>query len=232
MANGPLAILAVTSDETVSRSLDKCLSSNGYICVLARSADEGIAKYRQSSPALVLIDRRQPSLAALLQAAAKECIPVVSLQPPGQPCGEEECAEDLQTGVDQVLCTDSYREVVARIRALLRRTRASSTRGQRFEICGLCLDLERHEVSVNGREVELTPKEFQILSHLMQHPARVFTRQELLNRVWGEDWALEEHTLDVHIYSLRQKIETDAANPAYVVTVRGVGYKLQSARQE
>jgi DNA-binding response OmpR family regulator len=90
--------------------------------------------------------------------------------------------------------------------------------------------VERHEVSVNGRSVELTPKEFQILSHLMQNPARVFTRQELLNRVWGEDWALEEHTLDVHIYSLRQKIESDAANPAYVLTVRGVGYKLQSDR--
>jgi DNA-binding response OmpR family regulator len=232
MANGPLAILAVTSDETVSRSLDKCLSSNGYVCVLARSPDEGIIRFRQAPPALVLVDRRLRSMTGLLQSAAKDCIPVVSLQPPGQPCGDEECVEDLQSGVDQVICTDSYREVVARIRALLRRARTSSTRSQRFEICGLCLDVERHEVSVNGRSVELTPKEFQILSHLMQNPARVFTRQELLNRVWGEDWALEEHTLDVHIYSLRQKIETDAANPAYVLTVRGVGYKLQSARQE
>ncbi|HSE59735.1 MAG TPA: response regulator transcription factor [Nitrospiraceae bacterium] len=230
MTNGPSAILAITSDETVSRALDKCLSSNGYVCVLARSPDEGIVRFRQAPPALVLVDRRQRSMTGLLQAAAKDCIPVVSLQPPDQPCDDEDCVEDLQSGVDQVICTDSYREVVARIRALLRRARASSTRSQRFEICGLCLDVERHEVSVNGRAVELTPKEFQILSQLMQNPARVFTRQELLNRVWGEDWALEEHTLDVHIYSLRQKIETDAANPAYVLTVRGVGYKLQSDR--
>jgi DNA-binding response OmpR family regulator len=230
MAKGLLAILAVTSDEAVSRSLDMCLSSNGYVCVLARSPEEGVVKFRHSPPALVLVDRRQRSLTALLRTASKDCIPVVALQPPGQPCGDEECVEDLQSGVDQVICTDSYREVVARIRALLRRSQASSPRSQRFEICGLCLDVERHEVSVNGRSVELTPKEFQILSHLMQNPARVFTRQELLNRVWGEDWALEEHTLDVHIYSLRQKIESDAANPAYVLTVRGVGYKLQSDR--
>jgi DNA-binding response OmpR family regulator len=230
MAIEPLAILAITSDETVSRSLDKCLSSNGYVCVVARSSDEAIIRFRHSPPALVLVDRRQGSMTGLLQAAAKDCIPVVALQPPGLPCGDDECVEDLQSGVDQVICTDSYREVVARIRALLRRSRTFPTCGQRFEICGLCLDVERHEVSVNGRAVELTPKEFQILSHLMQNPARVFTRQELLNRVWGEDWALEEHTLDVHICSLRQKIETDAASPAYVLTVRGVGYKLQSDR--
>jgi DNA-binding response OmpR family regulator len=139
---------------------------------------------------------------------------------------------DLLTGADLVVCTDSYREVVARIRALLRRSQFAVNHPVRFEIRGLCLDVDRHEVSVNGRVVDLTPKEFQILRHLMQNPARVFTRQELLNRVWGEDWALEEHTLDVHIYSLRHKIETDTANPTYVLTVRGVGYKLQSARQE
>ena len=76
--------------------------------------------------------------------------------------------------------------------------------------------------------MELTPKEFQILRQLMMHPARVFSRDELLNKVWGEHAALEEHTLDVHIHSLRHKIESDPAHPRYVITVRGVGYKLKA----
>lgn len=232
MANGPLAILAVTDDEALSHALDKHLSSNGYTYMSARNADEGLSRFRQTPPALVLTDRRQPFATALRQACARDCIPFVTLQPPGQSCGEDDCTNDLLTGADLVICTDSYREVIARIRALLRRTQFVVNHPGRFEIRGLCLDVDRHEVSVNGRVVDLTPKEFQILHHLMQNPARVFTRQELLNRVWGEDWALEEHTLDVHIYSLRQKIETDTANPTYVLTVRGVGYKLQSARQE
>lgn len=229
MLGGPLAILAVTNDETISRSLDKCLSSNGYVCILARNPDEGVLRLRHAPPALVVIDRRQRPMTALLQAAAKQRIPVMSLHPPGEPCGDEECVDELQAGVDQVICAESYREVVARIRALLRRSQSPLTCGQRFEICGLCLDVDRHEVSVNGRAVELRPKEFQILFHLMQSPARVSTRQDLLNRVWGEDWVLEEHTLDVHISSLRQKIEPDTANPTYVLTVRGVGYKFRSA---
>jgi len=85
-----------------------------------------------------------------------------------------------------------------------------------------------HEVTVDGKVVELTPKEFQILQQLIQDPARVFSRDELLNRVWGEGCALEEHTLDVHIHSLRHKIEADPAHPRFIVTVRGIGYKLKS----
>ncbi len=90
------------------------------------------------------------------------------------------------------------------------------------------MDMDRHEVTVDGKVVELTPKEFQILQQLIQDPSRVFSRDELLTRVWGEGCALEEHTLDVHIHSLRHKIESDPAHPQYIVTVRGVGYKLKS----
>lgn len=90
------------------------------------------------------------------------------------------------------------------------------------------MDLDRHEVTVGGQKVELTPKEFQVLQQFMEAPGRVFSRQEMLNRVWGEGYALEEHALDVHIHSLRQKIEIDAAEPRLIVTVRGVGYKLRA----
>jgi DNA-binding response OmpR family regulator len=88
------------------------------------------------------------------------------------------------------------------------------------------MDVARHELTVDGKPVELTPKEFQILRQLVLHPFRVFSRDELLDQVWGERCALEEHTLDVHIHALRQKIEPDAAHPRYIATVRGIGYKL------
>ena len=89
------------------------------------------------------------------------------------------------------------------------------------------MDLTCHEVLVNGHAVDLTPKEFQILKQFLESPRRVFSRQEMLNRVWGEGYALEEHALDVHIYSLRQKIEQNPASPTFLLTVRGVGYKLR-----
>ena len=90
------------------------------------------------------------------------------------------------------------------------------------------MDLDRHEVLVNGHAVDLTPKEFQILKQFLESPRRVFSRQEMLNRVWGEGYALEEHALDVHIHSLRQKIEQNPARPTFLLTVRGVGYKLRA----
>jgi DNA-binding response OmpR family regulator len=89
------------------------------------------------------------------------------------------------------------------------------------------MDVDRHEVSVGGRLVELTPKEFQILRQFLESPNRLFSRQEMLNKVWGEGYALEEHALDVHIHSLRQKIESDPTRPKLIVTVRGIGYKLR-----
>jgi len=90
------------------------------------------------------------------------------------------------------------------------------------------MDISRHEVTVGANLVELTPKEFRILHQFLLSPGVVLSRQDLLNRVWGEDYALEEHALDVHIHSLRQKIEADPSKPIFIVTIRGVGYKLQS----
>lgn len=91
------------------------------------------------------------------------------------------------------------------------------------------MDTARHEVRVGRALVDLTPKEFRILHQFLLSPGVVLSRQDLLNRVWGEDYALEEHALDVHIHSLRQKIEANSAKPTFIVTIRGIGYKLQHA---
>ncbi len=126
------------------------------------------------------------------------------------------------------MCGQSIRELVARVRAILRRRETGVATNIQYHAGKLRMDLDRHEVQVNGHAVELTPKEFQILKQFLESPHRVFSRQEMLNRVWGEGYALEEHALDVHIHSLRQKIEQNPANPTLLLTVRGVGYKLRA----
>ncbi len=97
-----------------------------------------------------------------------------------------------------------------------------------YVVGGLALNIVRREVTVGGKPVDLTPTQFKILLQLIQQPSRVFSRSELLDLIWGEGYALEQHTLDVHIHSLRHKIEPDPSNPKFIVTVRGVGYKLKS----
>lgn len=98
-----------------------------------------------------------------------------------------------------------------------------------LQVNKIAMDVARYEVRVEDKLVDLTPKEFQILRQLLLHPGMVLPRQELLNRVWGEDYALEEHALDVHIHSLRQKIEADPSKPSSILTIRGIGFKLQTS---
>ena len=134
---------------------------------------------------------------------------------------------ELDEGLDACWCDQTHREIAARIRSVLRRHLGSSTGRTAMKIGGLQMDIARHEVQVHNRPVNLTPREFKILRQFMESPGIVLSRQDLLNRVWGEDYALEEHALDVHIHSLRQKIETEPSKPVFIVTIRGVGYKLQ-----
>src|SRR5262249_26831558 len=141
---------------------------------------------------------------------------------------DEDCLQEYDQGVDLVASGHSVRELVARVRAILRRceTDTPSNNTNTYTVGTIHMDLERHEVRVNRRPVDLTPKEFQILSHFLESPRRVFSRQDMLNRVWGDGYALEAHALDVHIHSLRHKIERNPARPTFLLTVRGVGYKL------
>ena len=138
------------------------------------------------------------------------------------------CLQEYDQDIDLVVCGQSVRELVARVRAILRRREAGVESNTQYSAGNLRMDLDRHEVLVNDHAVDLTPKEFQILRQFLESPRRVFSRQEMLNRVWGEGYALEEHALDVHIHSLRQKIEQNPASPTFLLTVRGVGYKLRA----
>jgi two-component system, OmpR family, response regulator RegX3 len=181
-----------------------------------------------SVPSLIVLDHRSYSITNFRRIRTLNIVPIIAVQEGSLSCQDEDCLEEYDRGIDLVVCGESVRQLVARMRAILRRRGADVKSGPQYSAGNLQMDLDRHEVLINGHGVDLTPKEFQILKHFLQSPRRVFSRQEMLNEVWGEGYALEEHALDVHIHSLRQKIEADPANPRFLLTVRGVGYKLQA----
>jgi DNA-binding response OmpR family regulator len=228
MATGREVVLVVTADEIFARAVEKHLGQNGYEVHFAAHIEEATFSARGHSPALVLVDRRQELARSIRTQPGFRYLPVVVVQPPGTGCSEDDCIQDLDQDVDAVICTQGYSELIARVRAILRRERLRMAPKSRYVVGRLEMDVDRHEVRVQGQAVDLTHKEFQILQQLILQPARVFSREELLNRVWGEETALEAHTLDVHIHSLRQKIERNPAEPRYILTVRGIGYKLKA----
>jgi two-component system response regulator RegX3 len=225
MANGEDVIMVISSNDSFAHSLKKVLGDNGYSVTLASSESMGLVQAQQQQTSLVLVDRLSANFKSIRQHPSLSKIPILTVQQPGSTYQEEDCIDDLDAGADAWLCDQSYRQLLARIRAISRRSRyATSTR---FEVGRIQLDVEKHEVSVYNRSVELTLREFKILTQLVSAPNRVFSRQELLNQVWGYDSATEEHVLDVYIHSLRKKIEPDPAKPIFLVTVRKVGFKLQ-----
>lgn len=223
-----IAVLFVTKDEDFAAAVLHLLRSNGYQVSLAPTAEVALSLAPRTSFKLALIDRRHKVISALRQNHAFQHIPIIALQPQGVVCTEEDTLEDLAAGFDMVIDSYRHREWLAIIKALLRRQDLQAAPLREFRINALSMNLDRHEVRVEGKAIQLTPKEFQVLRVLLQNPGRVLSRQELLNLVWGEDYALEEHALDVHIHALRQKLEPTPSVPQWILTVRGIGYKLSA----
>jgi DNA-binding response OmpR family regulator len=226
--NGEEVIIVISANDAFAHSLKQMLNDNGYAVTLASSESVGLAQV-QAQVSLVLVDRLSANFKSIRQHPAMQKIPLLAVQQPGLVCQEDDCIEDLDAGADAWLCNQSYRQVLARIRAISRRSNYIEACSNRYEAGGIRVDLDRHEVRVHNRLVELTLREFKILTQFARAPNRVFSRQELLNRVWGEDYELEEHALDVYIHSLRKKIEPNPSKPTFIVTVRKVGFKFLSA---
>lgn len=206
------------------------LLQEGYDVAAAGDGEAALAKVRTERPDLIVLDIMLPGtdgLEVCRRLRRESAVPIIMLTAKG---GELERVVGLDLGADDYVTKPfSPRELVARVRAVLRRRvrEVSSPTQEPVRVGGLHLDPVTHEVTLEGRPVELTAREFELLRLLMRHPDRVFTRDFLLEHLWGHDFYGTTRTVDMHVSRLREKIEDDPSRPTYIVTVRGVGYKLR-----
>jgi len=224
-------VLLVDDEESIVESIEFALKQEGYEVVKACDGHEALQKVQLEKPNLIVLDLMLPQISGLevcrILRREKNEVPIIMLTAKGE---EIDRVIGLEVGADDYLVKPfSLRELVARIRALLRRSKPSDSASNSVDIRqydDLVVNLTEHKVLVKGRPVELSPKEFKILSMLMSSPNKVFSREDLLEQVWGLDFYGDTKTVDVHIRWLREKIESDPSNPKYVQTVRGFGYRL------
>ncbi len=224
-------ILVVDDEPHIVELVKYNLLQEGYDVLTAHDGSEAVRRAKETHPDLIILDLMLPyvdGLEVCRQIRKDSAVPILMLTAKD---GELARVVGLEIGADDYVTKPfSPRELVARVRAILRRT----TREAGPEIPGplrggrLTLDPETHEVTLDGRPVDLTAKEFELLHLVMSHPNRVFTRDFLLEHIWGYDYYGSTRTVDMHISRLREKIEDDPASPTYIVTVRGVGYKFKA----
>lgn len=223
-------ILIVEDEASFSEALEFLLGKEGFQVVTAATGTEALRKFDQGGIDLVLLDLMIPEVSGTevcRQIRTKSRTPIIMLTAKDS---EVDKVVGLEIGADDYVTKPySSRELVARIRAVLRRNASDGidTEPGVMSVGGIRMDIDRHQVSVNGIPVSLPLKEFELLEFLMRNAGRVLTRMQLIDRVWGSDYVGDTKTLDVHIKRLRAKIETDPANPTLIQTVRGLGYKME-----
>jgi DNA-binding response OmpR family regulator len=222
-------IVILTTSASSVEELRKVLEQNGYQVLTAKGFEEAGRQHTEATCPVFLVDRLHFPLHRLKprpRAFAKSLL--VSFWPMQHDCPENQFLRDMEAGFDDVFAGQTHRQIVAKVRAVLRRQQVEAQAAKILKVGDLQMDLDKHEVRRDGKQVSLTPKEFAILQCFLQSPGQAFTRQAILSRVWGEEYALDEHALDVHVHALRHKIEKDPERPNLIVTVRGVGYKLKA----
>lgn len=220
-------ILVVDDKANIRRLLQDYLAEQGYRILVAENGREALFVARAEKPDLILLDIMMPEMDGyefMRTWRQEKATPVILLT---ARLDETDKVIGLELGADDYVTKPfGMRELVARIRAVLRRANGSAPEKTTLEAAGLSVDVERRTVTVHGRPASLTPSEFSLLTTLMRTPGRVFSRLELLESLPGEAFEGAERSVDVHIRNLRKKIEPDASNPFYVETVFGVGYRF------
>ncbi len=222
-------ILIVEDEASVAEGVAYTLGQEGFEVAVAADGKAALDEFEAWKPDLVILDLMLPEISGwdLFGAFRKRReVPVIMLTARVE---EPDRVAGLEMGADDYVTKPfSMRELVARVRAVLRRSAADDAEGTEGTLtkAGVTLDAEKHEATVSGRPVELSPKEFDLLAYLMRHSGRVRPRQEILAAVWGESEYVDERTVDVHVHWLRKKIEAEPGHPQRIVTVRGVGYKF------
>jgi len=222
-------ILIVEDERSVGDAVAYALEREGFEVVVAREGKAALDLFQKNAVDLVVLDLMLPGLSGwdLLGAFRRERrVPVIMLTARAE---EADRVAGLEMGADDYVTKPfSMRELVARVRAVLRRGSGSEADAQDgvVEAGGVRVDIDRHEASVDGSELELSPKEFDLLAYLVRNAGRTRSREQILTAVWGDDSYIDQRTVDVHVRWLRTKIEKDPAHPERLMTVRGVGYKF------
>jgi DNA-binding response OmpR family regulator len=228
------SILVVDDEPTIAEVVARYLVRAGYETSTAGDGPSAVAAATTSRPDLVVLDIMLPGIDGLevmrrLHEDGDERVPVILLTAKGE---ESDRLVGLGRGADDyVVKPFSPLELVARVDAVLRRTEAGPDAHEPMRFAGLEIDPRARRVVVHGREVDLTAREFDLLHFLAQHPGQVFSRDQLMDRVWGFPYYADTTTVTVHVRRLRAKIESDASNPEWVQTVWGVGYRFGGRTQ-
>lgn len=222
-------ILVVEDEASFSDALSYVLTKEGYEVVVADTGDGAIATYDKVGADLVLLDLMLPGLSGTevcRQLRARSNVPIIMLTAKDT---EVDKVVGLELGADDYVTKPySKAELIARIKAVLRRQSDLSESMDPVLVAGpVRIDVERHQVNVNNESISLPLKEFELLEFLVRNSGRVLTRAQLIDRVWGSDYFGDTKTLDVHVKRLRAKIEKDPANPVFIQTIRGLGYKFE-----
>jgi two-component system, OmpR family, response regulator RegX3 len=226
-------ILVVEDESSIAEPLAAALEREGFGAIVAPSAADALEAFRNRSPDLILLDVMLPDgdgRDVLRQIRSSSRTPVIMLTARGE---EMDRVIGLELGADDYVAKPfSAAELVARIRAVLRRTASPAPTGQSaIEIGDIRIDLDTREASKGSEELQLTLKEFELLRMLMEEAGKVVRRSDLMDEIWDPNWYGSMKTLDVHVSSLRKKIADDPADPRYIKTVRGVGFRFASPEE-
>lgn len=224
-------ILIVEDEEALSDPLAFLLGREGFQTIVVDNGLDALPVFDREGADLVLLDVMLPGMSGMevcRKLREVSSVPIIMLTAKDS---ELDKVLGLELGADDYVTKPySARELIARIRAVLRRRSAETDSDTESVLQGgpVRMDIDRHVVTVNGEEISMPLKEFELLEILLRNVGRVMTRGQLIERVWGADYVGDTKTLDVHIKRLRSKIEPDSSAPQYVVTVRGLGYKFEA----
>ncbi len=229
--SGPVTVLVVDDEPSFREGLRHALKQEGFVVHLAADGREALEMFDAHRPDLVLLDVMLPRLSGLdvcRKIRADHQTPIIMVSARNE---EIDAVVALEVGADDYVAKPyRVRELVARMRTVLRRsgTPNETTESNHLVVGAIVLDKERHELEIDAVPVQLPLKEFQLLALLMENAGIVVTRQTLIDRVWGYDYVGDTKTLDVHIKRLRAKVEPHPDSPERIVTIRGLGYKLNA----
>jgi two-component system response regulator RegX3 len=225
-------VLIVEDEESFADPLAFLLRKEGFTAAVANNGQQALAEFDRNGADIVLLDLMLPGMSGTDVCKAlrqRSTVPVIMVTARDS---EIDKVVGLEIGADDYVTKPySARELIARVRAVLRRGGEAGDGELLPQVLAagpVRMDVERHVVTVDGRDVPLPLKEFDLLEYLLRNVGRVLTRGQLIDRVWGADYVGDTKTLDVHVKRLRSKIEPDPASPRHLVTVRGLGYKFES----